>query len=176
MTAIEAAAGALARVARALAGLSALLLFAIGAMLTYEVTARYFFNAPTIWAEELSRLFLIWAVFIASAALLASGDHIRVTVLVDRAPRIMRRVFSVFALVFVAAICGLVAWNGLPTALDSFERGRTTGSMLDLPQWISQASVPVGFALLALQAALLALSVIAGGRDPFERSTPATAD
>ena len=59
MSAVEAVAGALARVARALAGLSALLLFAIGAMLTYEVTARYFFNAPTIWAEELSRLFLI---------------------------------------------------------------------------------------------------------------------
>lgn len=171
-----AAAGALARVARVLAGIAAVLLFAIGAMLTFEVTARYFFNAPTIWAEELSRLFLIWGVFMASAALLASGDHIRVTVLVDRLPRVPRRVASVVSLVFVAVISGLVAWNGLPSALDSLERGRTTGSMLDLPQFWYQIPVPIGFVLLALQALLLALSVIAGGKDPFETSSHAAAD
>jgi len=176
MAPLGAAARAFEQLARALAGLAAVLLFLIGAMLTFEVIARYFFNAPTIWAEELSRLFLIWAVFIGSAALLASGDHIRVTVLVERAPRILRRFFSVVALVFVAVIAGSVAWNGLPSALDSFERGRTTGSMLDLPQWWSQAAVPLGFAMLAVQAVLLALSVIAGGEDPFERPSHTSAD
>ena len=46
----------------------------------------------------------------------------------------------------------LVAWKGGGIFYDSFERGRTSGSMLDLPMWISELSVPVGFALLFVQA------------------------
>ena len=41
---------------------------------------------------------------------------------------------------------------GLRDFHDSFERGRTTGSLLNLPVWIAEASVPLGFALLTLQA------------------------
>jgi TRAP-type C4-dicarboxylate transport system permease small subunit len=159
---------AIARVTRGLAALAALLLFATGAMLTYEVVARYFFNAPTIWAEELSRLFLIWAVFLASASLLRSGDHIRVTVLVEWLPGPLRKVLHAASLLFVAVIAGFVAWYGFPIAAKSFEVGRTTGSMLDIPQWWWQASIPFGFALIALEALLLSISVMAGGDDPFE--------
>ncbi|MEM6761855.1 MAG: TRAP transporter small permease [Pseudomonadota bacterium] len=147
----------LGRLTAALAMGAAWLLFLIGAMLTYEVVARYFFNAPTIWAEELSRLFLIWAVFVGSAGLLASRGHIRVTVLVDKAPPGLQRFFECFSLIFVAVIAGFVAWNGTPIALNSFDVGRTTGSMLDIPSWWAQASVPIGFGLIAVQA--LALSV-----------------
>lgn len=153
----------LALVSGALASLAAWALFAIGAMLTYEVTARYFFNAPTVWAEELSRLFLIWAVFLASAALLRSQDHIRVTVLIERAPPAVRRVADAAGFLFVAAIAAVVAWYGFPLALQSFEVGRTTGSMLDIPQWWSQASIPVGFALVAVEALALAIARLFGG-------------
>ncbi|MEO1105710.1 MAG: TRAP transporter small permease, partial [Pseudomonadota bacterium] len=150
---------ALGRITTALATFSAWLLFIIGAMLTYEVVARYFFNSPTIWAEELSRVLLIWAVFLASAGLLASRDHIRVTVLVERFPPALQRFANVVSLVFVAVIAGFVAWNGVPIALGSLEVGRTTGTMLDIPSWWLQASIPVGFALIAAQALLQAIEV-----------------
>lgn len=160
--------GLLGRFTTALSHLAAWLLFAIGAMLTYEVVARYFFNSPTIWAEELSRLAMIWAVFIGSAGLLYGRDHIRVTVLVDQFPEVFRRICEVISLVFVAVISGFVAWFGTPTALNSFEVGRTTGSMLDMPAWWMQASIPIGFALLALQALALAIGVVAGADRPAD--------
>ncbi len=47
----------LERVTDALGWLGAWLFFAVGGMITYEVVMRYLFNAPTIWAEELSRFF-----------------------------------------------------------------------------------------------------------------------
>ena len=43
----------------------ACLLAATGAMLTYEVIARYFFIKPTIWAAELSQMCLIWGCLLA---------------------------------------------------------------------------------------------------------------
>lgn len=156
------------RLTAALAAVSAVLLFAIGAMLTYEVVARYFFNAPTIWAEELSRLFLIWAVFLASAGLLASRDHIRITVLIDRAPKAVRRVADVFSYLFVAVITGLIAWHGYPIAQKSFEVGRSTGSMLDIPSWWAQAAVPLCFALVTIQALLCALDAALGREAPAD--------
>lgn len=155
--------------------LSAWLFFLIGAMLTYEVVARYFFNAPTIWAEEMSRAFLIWAVFLACAALLRSDDHIRVTVVLDLAPEWLKRVARVVSLLFVAVISGFVAWNGIGIAAGSFEVGRTTGTMLDFPSWILQASVPVGFALLALQALVLT-ALFLGGADPLPKKSKAAHD
>ena len=147
-------------VSRVLAHVAAWLLFAIGAMLAYEVAARYFFNAPTIWAEELSRLFMIWAVFLASAALLSEDEHIRVTVLIERAPPFLQRLAKVVSLVFVAVISAFVAWHGLPIAAQSYEVGRSTGSMLDIPSWWSQAAIPLGFALIALEAVLLAVATL----------------
>ncbi|MEM7695060.1 MAG: TRAP transporter small permease [Pseudomonadota bacterium] len=150
----------LGRFTAALSTVSAFLLFAVGAMLTYEVVARYFFNAPTIWAEELSRLFMIWAVFVGSAGLLSGWHHIRVTVVVERLPLPVQRFFECFALWFVAVIAAFVAWNGFPIAAGSFDVGRTTGSMLDIPSWWMQAAVPVGFGLIALQAFVVGLRVL----------------
>lgn len=154
------------RIASALAWFSAWLFFLIGVMLTFEVVARYFFNAPTIWAEELSRLFMIWAVFIASGTLLRWDEHIRVTVVINMLPEAVRRLLRVVCLTFVAIIAGFVAWHGIPIALQSFEVGRTTGSMLGIPQWWWQASVPVGFGLISLQALASAVKVLLGGPEP----------
>ncbi|MEM8855909.1 MAG: TRAP transporter small permease [Pseudomonadota bacterium] len=157
--------GVLGMMTRALALCASVLLLSIGMMLTYEVVARYFFNAPTVWAEELSRLFLIWAVFLASAWLLRTNEHIRVTIVLDHAPPAVQRMAKAVGLLFVAVIAGFVAWNGFPIAAQSFEVGRTTGSMLDIPSWWAQASVPLGFALIALQAVACAAGTILGRDD-----------
>ena len=51
----------------------------------------------------------------------------------------------------VIVFSGIVAFWGFDIFYTSFERGRTTGSILNMPIWISEASVPVGFGLLTLQ-------------------------
>lgn len=134
----------------ATAWLAALLLVATGAMLTYEVVARYFFNAPTIWAAELSQLCLIWACPLAMGWALSRRRHIRVTALTDRAGPRARKWAEIAGLIVVLAFSGVVIVYGWEIFLDSFERGRTTGSLLDMPTWIPEASVPAGFALLAM--------------------------
>lgn len=136
----------------ALAWIAALLFLLAGGMLTYEVAARYLFIAPTIWAAELSQLCLIWGTLIAMPWLLAANRHIAVDVLTERLNRTGRRLCQALAMVAIAAFSAVVAWKGGGIFLESFERGRTTGSMLDLPIWISELAVPVGFALLFLQA------------------------
>ena len=60
-------------------------------MITYEVVMRYVFLAPTIWAEELSRFFQIWATYIAAAYVLRHRQLIAITILVNRLGPLGRR-------------------------------------------------------------------------------------
>ncbi|MEM8761861.1 MAG: TRAP transporter small permease [Pseudomonadota bacterium] len=145
-----------------LAWLAAALFVASGAMLSYEVAARYFFTAPTIWAAELSQLCLIWGSLIAMAWCLRERRHIRITAITGLLPEVPRLVMEAVAMLAVALFSGLVVWKGFEIFWDSFERGRTTGSMLDLPIWIAEFAVPFGFAVLLAQAVIEAMRAIRG--------------
>ena len=139
------------RIADFLGLLAAWLFFATGAMITYEVLARYLFNAPTIWAAELSQLFLLWGSFIAMATLLRQRAHIRITLLIGHFGARGRQASELFTLVFIAGFSGVAFWYGLEIALDSLERGRSTGTMLNIPNWWSEMVSPLGFLVLLLQ-------------------------
>ncbi len=131
--------------------LGAVMLAATGVMLTYEVIARYFFIRPTIWAAELSQLCLIWGCLLAMAHLLTLRRHITVNAITTLLPPMAQKVCASVALVIVVVFSMIVAFWGFDIFLESFVRGRTTGSLLNLPVWIAEASVPIGFGLLALQ-------------------------
>lgn len=140
----------LAQVAAALFALS-------GVMLTYEVIARYFFVRPTIWAAELSQMCLIWGSLLGMAWLLSARRHIAVDAVIRLLPERVQRWFETAAMLVVAAFSAVVVWYGWGIFLDSFERGRTTGSMLNLPSWIVELAVPLGFALLFIQSLIEAV-------------------
>ena len=120
-------------------------------MLTYEVIARYFFVKPTIWAAELSQLCLIWGCLLSMAWVLSVRKHITVNAVSNLLPKKLQKVCVALVLLILITFSLIVAIWGWLIFYDSFERGRTTGSLLNLPSWIAELSVPVGFALLTLQ-------------------------
>lgn len=151
-----------ARLVTALALVAAFLFVAAGCMLTYEVAARYFFVRPTIWAAELSQLCLIWGSLIAAPWCLRERRHIRITALIQHLPRGPRLVADMAAMLAVAVFSAFVVWKGWEIFWDSFERGRTTGSMLNLPTWVPELAVPFGFAVLLIQAGIETLRAARG--------------
>ncbi|WP_305986628.1 TRAP transporter small permease [Roseibium sp. MMSF_3544] len=156
-------------VLQALAGVAALLFVLAGCMLTYEVSARYLFIAPTIWAAELSQLCLIWGSMIGMPWLLKTNQHIAVDAVTERLGDAARRACRVLAMAAIALFSAIVTWKGGEIFYDSFERGRTTGSMLDLPTWVSELAIPFGFSLLFVQA-LIELGTAVRRTD--QRGTP----
>jgi len=131
--------------------IAAWLFCATGGMILWEVTARYIFSAPTTWAEELSRMFLLWGTFAAMATVLRQRQMIRITMLISAMGPGARRLAEAFSLLFIAGFAGVAAWYGGSIAFDSFERGRTTGTLLNIPNWWTEAVIPVAFSLLLLQ-------------------------
>ncbi len=76
---------------------------------TYEVTARYLFNMPTIWVHESSFLLFGMQYMLGGAYGLLHGSHVRVDVIYTRLTRRTQAAIdvftSVFFFIFVIAMC-----------------------------------------------------------------------
>ncbi|WP_244271116.1 TRAP transporter small permease [Thalassospira sp. GB04J01] len=149
-----------------LAWVAALLFVAAGCMLTYEVIARYFFIRPTIWAAELSQLCLIWGSLMGMPWALAARRHISVDAITRLCPPLVQRGLEVIAMTAILAFSVMVTIKGWDIFFESFERGRTTGTMLDLPSWVAELPVAIGFALLAVQAVIEIIGLLRGKEIP----------
>ena len=152
------------RLSDALSVLAAWMLFAVGGMIGYEVIGRYGFNAPTVWAEEMSRFFQLWATYLAAAALLRHQELIRITVVTARLGPRAWRVSELFSLAVIAVFSAGAVGYGTAILLDSIRLHRTTATLFDVPQWTTELAVPFGFTVLLIQCGLEIRRVLRGER------------
>ncbi len=131
--------------------LAAWMFFIIASMITYEVVARYVFLAPTIWAEEMSQFFQIWATYIAAAFVLKHRKLISIDTLVSHFSPRTQWFFELFSLLVIALFCAVAVYYGSAILNESIQVGRSTSTMLAVPKWMTESAIPVGFSLLLLQ-------------------------
>jgi C4-dicarboxylate transporter DctQ subunit len=136
----------------------------VGAMIVYEVVARYVFLSPTIWAEELSRFFQIWATCLGGAWVLRHRHLIKIDVGLRRMAPGLRLACEIAAMVVIAIVAVVAIAKGIPIVIDSVVQGRRSATMLELPLWLSEVAVPIGYAILFLQAAAEAARLARRGR------------
>ncbi len=146
----------------AFAWLAAWLFVLSGIMLSYEVMMRYFFISPTKWAAELSQLCLIYGTLLALPWMLQNRRHIQINAVTDRLGKKIQHLLSLLTLFILMIFSGYVTIYGWLIFYDSYERGRTTGSLLDLPSWIAELSVPVFFFILLIQAIIESWKILVG--------------
>ncbi len=130
---------------------AAYLFFTIGLIIAYEVSARYLFNMPTIWVEEVSRLLQLWGCYLSMAWILKQRKLIRITILLQKLSGIYLKIAESISIVIIAIFSTITIYYASSVTLDSIELNRHTSSMLGLPAWLFEASVVVGFILLLLQ-------------------------
>jgi C4-dicarboxylate transporter, DctQ subunit len=143
-------------------GIACAWLFAIATVLTvYEVLARYVFNSPTTWTHEVTTALCAIGFALGGAYSMARNEHIRITIVSDKLPPMLKRGTAIFGL-----LCGVIYLSGLSyaaiveaaDALWRFEEGRwapepTPGP----PNWPLPSIVRSG---LALGAVLFLLAVL----------------
>ena len=156
-----------------LSQIAAWMFVCIGFILTFEVISRYFFNAPTIWAAEISQLLLIVGVYMALANIFHKRQHIAIDLLYDTLGTAGRWLGDVFTLLFVGVFSTIVAYWGWLIAWDSFVSNRSTGTMLDIPNWWSEVVIPLGFALLVAQSAVELWRIFSGQKTWLELTNEA---
>lgn len=120
-------------------------------ILTYEVTARYVFNAPTRWAHDTSTLLFGVLYALSGAYALYTRNHVGVDVLHVRLSRRARAGLDVATSVLFFLFAGAFMLYGWDLFADSFRRREFSLNNQAIPIYPAKLAIPVGAGLLLLQ-------------------------
>jgi len=100
--------------------LAGLLAVAICAIIFYDVLMRNAFDAPTIWALDVSRFLLVYMFFLALAPALETGGHVSVDIIEQWvSPQAWRRL-RVAAVALTAVFGCILLWQLTRATVDVF--------------------------------------------------------
>ena len=124
-------------------------------VMIFEVIARYAFEKPTLWANEMSLWLAVFIFLLAGLYAMQQRSHIRIFILYDVCPRWLQRTFDVISTALIALFAFMLFWGGYGEARDKFLRWETFGTAFDPP--LPATTKPV----ILLIVALVALQAIA---------------
>ena len=120
--------------------LTAALIVAEVGVLSAGVIARYVFNRPLIWSDELASALFLWLAMLGSVIALGRGEHMRLTAVVSMLPARLRPWLEAFGLaVSAACMVALVhpalehvqqQWDVITPALHIRDGVRVSGILL----------------------------------------------
>jgi TRAP-type mannitol/chloroaromatic compound transport system permease small subunit len=156
---------------RWLAVLASLLVFIMVAVISYEVVARYFFDAPTVWALELSTLLLGPYFMLAGPYLLHTAGHVNVDIVYGKLSARAAAIVDTGIYPIIGLIACVLIYQSIPVAMNSIESGETSFSSWNPVIWPAKTLIPVAFALLLLQAVAETFQAILRIRTRGERAS-----
>lgn len=127
--------------------ISGFCIVAMTAIISYQVIARYFFNASPAWSERLALVLLGYLVFFGAATGVHEKFHIRIDALRNAMPARIAKSFDVLAnlAVAVAGIVMVIAGLQLTTTLWAFDI-----PSLGIPRGLALLPIPIAGALITL--------------------------
>ena len=127
----------------------------MAASISYDVILRYVFYAPTYWALEMNTFLLAFLCLIPAGDVLRFGSQIRITFLFDRLGPAVRVRLDLLRSAAGIFFCALMVWKGADMAYKAWLHNDRMSTSLGTPMVIPYLFLPIGFALLGLQYALL---------------------
>ncbi|MFN4121511.1 TRAP transporter small permease subunit [Acidovorax sp.] len=121
-------------------------------VMLYEVAARYFFNAPTVWGMELAVLLFGPYFLLGGPYLLHLKGHVALDVARQRLSPAWQRRLDLVNFPIIVLFCAILLYFSAPAAYSAFTYRETSFSAWNPPIWPVKAAVPLALALMLLQA------------------------
>lgn len=144
--------------------LAGIFLVGIGALILAQVVTRFLgLHLPS--ADEIAGYCLAASSFLGLAATYRLGEHIRVSLLIDRVPHPWRRAVELWCLLAATFLVLYFAWYAIDMVWWSYLLNDVSQGLLPIPLWIPQSGIALGLAVMAV-ALIDDLVVLLCGRDP----------
>lgn len=127
------------------------LIILLMAVILYEITARYLFNSPTIWAHETSQMIYGAYVILLGGYVMKQGGHVSVDIFYQRFKPRTRAVINLFTWPLFFCFCGVLFLKGLVISWDSIKIWETAPTSFGHPVYLVKIILPIGALLLLLQ-------------------------
>ena len=126
-------------------------LFLFFVLLLMEVILRYFFNSPTVWANELAQMLFGAYAILAGGYIMRTGGHVNVDILYSRLSRKSRAGLDIFTSLLFFLFCAMLLIYGGSLAWDSLSRFEHSQSAWNPPLYPAKLMIPLAAVLLLLQ-------------------------
>ena len=130
-------------------------LFGIMLYVVSDVTGRYLFLSPLPGTVEITKSLLVFVIFLSLASVLIKGNHIRVSIVLDRLSLQWQRRLEILALAVGFSLMFLMAWRTLNSAIYSYEVRELggTGGVAGFPVLLypSKFALFIGCSLFGIQ-------------------------
>ncbi|MGD2126139.1 MAG: TRAP transporter small permease subunit [Desulfobacteraceae bacterium] len=128
-----------------------LLVVAMMAVTTWEVTGRYAFNHPTIWAWPTNRQLFGLFILVAGSYTMSKREHIRIEILYDYFPPRVRMIARIITLAAFITFMGVVIWQTGWMGWNSLMSRELLAGAFRIPLYPFKLLIPLGAFLFLLQ-------------------------
>jgi TRAP-type C4-dicarboxylate transport system permease small subunit len=137
-----------------------LLLSGLIILASYQILLRNVFSSGLEWGDELVRLTVLWLALVGAVAASRENKQIKIDILSRMLSGRANVAARVTTNLFTAAVTGLLAWHSWRFVQESRLYGDTL--LTDVPAWILQLILPVGFMLICYRYLLRVFRDLAG--------------
>jgi len=121
-------------------------------VVVFEVISRRFFNAPHIWATEVTNYIYGPHFMLVAAYTLLYKSHVSIDIIYGSFSPRTRAILDIFTyLVFFFPFCGIVFYQGIVFAQTSWSIGETSDSAALRIVPLIKTVIPITFGLLLIQ-------------------------
>lgn len=115
------------------------------------VVARYIFNAPMSFVDEIAPIFFVWSTLVGYSIAMRKDEHIKMDALYEviKAPQ-ARRAIRIFGQVCGLLFCAFAIYYGANSMSMQYKMQRVT-PILEFPVWITYTIVPLSGCVMSVR-------------------------
>ena len=133
--------------------IAAYTLYALFAVMLYDLIARYVFNAPTQWAFELTLFIFAYASLLGGGYVLLHKGHVNVDIFHNRLSPRGKAIVDICTAPIIFIFVGVLLWQGWILFWNSFSfLEHSVVSRWNPPIYPVKIALPIGAGLVLLQA------------------------
>lgn len=121
-----------------------------------QIFYRNIFGEGIVWIDPLLRVLVLWVAIAGAVVATRTDNHIRIDFFAryisERFHKIMLRLVYAFCIF----VCGLISWHAVRFVQMDYEY--QTIAFAQIPAWVTELIIPVGFFLIAVRYLLLFIS------------------
>ncbi len=143
------------------------LLLAMILVATAQILLRNVWDSGLAWGDPFTKVMVLWLGMLGAMVASRNNNHINIDLLSRFLPPKIKSLSQVINATFTAVVCGVITYHAARLVLIDKDAGTT--AFVNVPTWVCELIIPIGFAVIGLRYAAIAVSgLIPRG----ERHTP----
>lgn len=118
-------------------------------MALLQIVLRNLFDSGFLWAESFLRILVLWVAMLGAMVATRERNHISIDLMSRMLDPRVYSLMRILTQLFAAGICFTVAWYCVEYIQYEYMDG--TIAFADVPVWVCQSILPVGFAVMGIR-------------------------